>query len=98
MKQSLVPRFLLLYIPAMSNPYDKDGKMAEANKLLDEAKTFLYMGKVRQARKIWDKEPMKNEDREYHETFWNKIYEDCYQQGYLNTSWWKRALGRLTRK
>lgn len=81
----------------MSNPYDKDGKMAEANKLLDEAKTFLYMGKVREARKVWDKEPLR-EDREYHETFWNKIYEDCYKQSYKTTSLWKRVLGRLTRK
>jgi hypothetical protein len=64
----------------MSNPYDKDGKMAEANKLLDEAKTFLYIGKVRQARKVWDQEPLRAEDREYHETFWKKIYEDCYKE------------------
>lgn len=82
----------------MSNPYDRDGKMAEANKLLDEAKTFLYMGKVREARKVWDKEPMKDEDRVYHETFWKKIYEECYQQSYKTTSWWKRVLGKLTRK
>ena len=80
----------------MSNPYDKDGKMAEADKLLDEAKTFLYIGKVREARKVWDKEPMRDEDREYHETFWKKIYEDCYKEGYLKTSWWKRALGKVT--
>ena len=81
----------------MNNPYDRDGKMAEANRLLDEAKTFLYMGKVREAKKIWDKEPLKD-DTVYHETFWNKIYEDCYREGYLKTSWWKRTLGRLTRK
>ena len=81
----------------MSLPYDSDGKMAEANKLLDEAKTFLYMGKVREARKVWDKEPLKEEDRVFHETFWNKIYEDCYKQGYLTTSWWKRALGKIKR-
>jgi len=80
----------------MSNPYDKDGKMAEANKLLDEAKTFLYMGKVREARKVWDQEPLRD-DTVYHETFWNKVYEDCYKEGYLKTSLWKRALGRLTR-
>jgi hypothetical protein len=92
-----VPGRFLLYIPAMHNPYDTDGKMAEANQLLDEAKTFLYMGKVREARKIWDKEPLKD-DREYHETFWKKIYEDCYQQGYKQTSWWKRALGKLSGK
>jgi hypothetical protein len=96
--QSLVPHFFLLYIPAMSNPYDKDGKLAEADKILGEAKTFLYMGKVRQARKVWDTEPMKDEDSVYHETFWKKIYEDCYKEGYLQTSWWKRVLGRLTRQ
>jgi hypothetical protein len=79
----------------MSTPYDKnnDSRMAEANKLLDEAKTFLYIGKVRQARKIWDQEPLKD-DAVYHETFWNKIYEECYKQGYKKTSWWKRLLGR----
>ena len=77
----------------MNNPYDKDGKMAEANKLLDEAKTFLYMGKVREARKIWDQEPLKD-DTVYHDTFWNKIYEECYKQGYKQTSWWRRLLGR----
>ena len=82
----------------MSLTYDEDGKMAEANKLLDEAKTFLYIGKVREARKVWDQEPMKDEDPVYHETFWKKIYEDCYKEGYLKTSWWKRVLGRLTRK
>lgn len=78
----------------MSVPYDNDGKMAEANKRLDEAKTFLYMGRVRQAREVWDKEPLKDEDRVFHETFWNKIYEDCYEQGYKKTSWWKRLLSR----
>jgi hypothetical protein len=77
----------------MSLPYSDDGKMAEANKLLDEAKTFLYMGKVREARKVWDREPLRN-DSEFHETFWNKIYEDCYKQGYKQTSWWKRLLRR----
>jgi hypothetical protein len=82
----------------MSLPYDKDGKMAEANKLLDEAKTFLYVGKVREARKVWDQEPMRDEDRIYHETFWKKIYEDCYTEGYLKTSWWKRVLGKFTRE
>ncbi|MBA2733287.1 MAG: hypothetical protein H0U54_10400 [Acidobacteria bacterium] len=92
-----MPRFFMLYIPAMSNPYGEDGKMAEANKLLDEAKTFLYIGKFREARKVWDQEPLRD-DTVYHETFWKKIYEDCYKEGYLKTSWWKRALGRLTRK
>ena len=82
----------------MYNPYDKDGKMAEANKLLDEAKTFLYIGKVREARKVWNKEPMKDEDPVYHETFWKKIYEDCYEQGYKRASWWKRALGKIVNR
>lgn len=79
----------------MSLPYDKDNdsKMAEANKLLDEAKTFLYIGKVREARRIWDKEPLKD-DAVFHETFWDKIYEECYKQGYKKTSWWRRLLGR----
>jgi hypothetical protein len=81
----------------MNSPYDKDVKMAEANKLLDEAKTFLYMGKVREARKVWDQEPLRD-DTVYHETFWNKVYEDCYKEGYLKTSWWKRVLGKVTRK
>jgi hypothetical protein len=80
----------------MNNPYDKDGKLAEADKILGEAKTFLYMGKVRQARKVWDQEPMR-EDRVYHETFWKRIYEDCYIEGYKQTSWWKRVLRRLTK-
>lgn len=84
-------------IAAMSNLYDKDGKMAEANKLLDEAKTFLYIGKVREARKIWDREPNKD-DAAYHETFWKKAYEDCYKEGYLKTSWWKRVLGKFSSK
>jgi len=87
----------MLYIPVMSisyDPYDNDGRMAEANKLLDEAKTFLYIGKVRQARKVWDHEPLRDEDHVFHETFWNKIYEDCYQQGYKKSSWWKRLLRR----
>ena len=89
----LVTSRLLLYIPAMSISHDNDPQMAEANKLLDEAKTFLYMGKVRQARKVWDQEPLRS-DTEFHETFWKKIYEDCYQQGYKKTSWWKRLLKR----
>jgi hypothetical protein len=75
------------------DPLDDDGKMAEANKLLDEAKTFLYIGKVRQARKVWNQEPLRN-DTDFHETFWKKIYEDCYKQGYKKTSWWKRLLGK----